>query len=261
MITISRADRLKDMSPEDKEALSLSADRWGRQPRLTHDEVIALSKAKDAGSTDARNTLVERNMQLVIRIARGWVGRGVPFEDLIQEGAIGLMRATDLFDWTLGHEFSTFAGLRIVAACQRAIENQAETIRIPVHTRSSGRCAPEVERAKRVVSGDQIQSTRGADMMKGDRTLFNRIKGDANTEDDALAAVAADEAAGAIATALLMLNPQEQAIIQARYLSGSPEPVTQGAVGKQLGISKQRVEQVQKVAFEKLRAALQGVEV
>jgi RNA polymerase sigma-32 factor len=72
--------------------------------------------------------------------------------------------------------------------------------------------------------------------------------------------VFADEAAGVIATALLSLNAQERAIITARYLTGRPEPVTQSVVGKQLGISKQRVEQVQKVAFEKLRAALQGVE-
>jgi RNA polymerase primary sigma factor len=155
MITISYADRLRDMSPEDKEALSESANHWGRRPMLSDDEVIALAQAKDAGSIEARNTLVEHNMQLVIRIARGWVGRGVPFEDLVQEGAIGLMRAADLYEWQRGNKFSTFAGLRIVAACQRAIENQAETIRIPVHTRSSGRCAPEAERAKRVLSGDR----------------------------------------------------------------------------------------------------------
>jgi RNA polymerase sigma factor (sigma-70 family) len=177
---------------------------------------------------------------------------------LVQEGSIGLMRAADLFDWTMGNEFSTFAGLRIIAACQRAIENQAETIRIPVHTRSSGRCAPEVERAKRVMSGNKPMA-KDHHAMGRETELFDLIKSSANTEDEALSAVAADETAGAIATALLMLNPQERAIIEARYLSGSSEPVTQGAVGKQLGISKQRVEQVQKVAMAKMRAALQGV--
>ncbi len=255
MLTISYADRMKDMSMEDREALSESANHWGRQTRLSREEVIELAKAKDAGDIEARNELVTRNMQLVIRIARSWVGRGVPFEDLVQEGAIGLMRAADLYDHTKA-EFSTFAGLRIVAACQRAIENQGDTIRIPVHTRSSGRCAPEVERAKRVVSGDQKSTALG----NKERTLFDRVKGSANTEDDALLPLFANDTAGEIATALLMLNPQERAIIEARYLSGSDEPVTQGVVGKQLGISKQRVEQVQKVAFAKLRAALQGVE-
>ncbi len=255
MLTISYADRMKDMSMEDKEALSESANHWGRKPRLTRDEVIALAQAKDAGDIEARNTLVEHNMQLVIRIARSWTGRGVPFEDLVQEGAIGLMRAADLYDHTKA-EFSTFAGLRIVAACQRAIENQGDTIRIPVHTRSSGRCAPEVERAKRVVSGDLKSAALG----NKERTLFDRVKGPANTEDDALLPLFAEQTAGEVATALLMLNPQERAIIEARYLAGTPEPVTFTAVGAQLGITKQRVEQVQKTAFAKLRNALQGVE-
>ncbi len=255
MLTISYADRMKDMSPEDKEALSESANHWGRQARLSREEVIELTKAKDAGDIEARNELVTRNMQLVIRIARSWTGRGVPLEDLVQEGAIGLMRAADLYDYTKA-EFSTFAGLRIVAACQRAIENQGDTIRIPVHTRSSGRCAPEVERAKRVVSGDKKSTALG----NKERTLFDRVKGSANTEDDALLPLFANDTAGEITTALLMLNPQERAIIEARYLSGSDEPVTQQVVGDQLGISKQRVEQVQKAAFAKLRGVLQGVE-
>ncbi len=75
MLTISYADRMKDMSPEDKEALSESANHWGRQARLSREEVIELTKAKDAGDIEARNELVTRNMQLVIRIARSWPGR------------------------------------------------------------------------------------------------------------------------------------------------------------------------------------------
>jgi RNA polymerase primary sigma factor len=261
MITISYADRMKDMSMEDKEALSESANRWGRQPRLTREEVIELAKAKDAGDIEARNKLVEHNMQLVIRIARGWVGRGVPFEDLIQEGAIGLMRAADLYDWTVG-EFSTFAGLRIVSACQRAIENQGDIIRIPVHTRSSGLCAPEVERAKHVLSGDRaLRGNRKGTIVSDAATIFGAVfDKNANTEDEALLPLFAEQTAGEIAAALFLLNPQERQVIEARYLSGNPELVTFTMVGQQLGITKQRVEQVQKTAFVKLRAALSEVE-
>ena len=253
MITLSHANRVKDMSEEDRAALAESASNWGRCERLTRDEVVALAQAKDAGSIEARNELVARNMALVIRTACSWTGRGVPLEDLIQEGAIGLMRAADLFDWTRGYEFSTFAGLRIVQACQRAIENQGNAIRIPVHTRSSGLCATDVERAKRIVRGDARDAK--------ERTAFDFVADtNANTEDEALLPIFAAQTAAEIATALLLLNEQERAVVTARYLTSSPQPMRFHAVGVSLGISKQRAEQVQKAAFAKLRSALQGVE-
>lgn len=267
MITIFRTNRACDMSPEDLDELSHDVRHSSTLPRLTRDEVIALAQAKDAGKDEAgnytetglaaRNALVEHNLQLVSRIARAWVSCGVPLADLKQEGTIGLMRAADLFDWRVGTEFSTYAAPRILQACQRAIENMGHTIRVPVHVRTSGRCAPEAERAKNVLSGDKRLPSR----LSNDgppRFLFDFVADkNTNTESEAIDPLCADETRRAIAGALDMLNPQERQMIELRYLSGSDEPVPMRVVGEQMGISKQRIEQVKRTAFEKLRAALE----
>ncbi len=105
----------------------------GRIPLLTADEEVALAKRMDAGDESAKRELAEANLRLVVSIAKRYVGRGMLFLDLIQEGNLGLMKAVEKFDYTKGFKFSTYATWWIRQAITRSIADQARTIRIPVH--------------------------------------------------------------------------------------------------------------------------------
>src|SRR3712207_2962936 len=100
---------------------------------LTHKEEISLSKAAEAGDDRARKRLVEKNLRLVVSVAKRYRGMGLPFEDLIQEGNVGLMRAVEKFDPDRGWRFSTYATWWIRQAVQRAVADKGRTIRVPVH--------------------------------------------------------------------------------------------------------------------------------
>lgn len=105
----------------------------GRVDLLTADEEIALAKRIEAGDIEAKGRLAEANLRLVVSIAKRYVGRGMLFLDLIQEGNMGLMKAVEKFDFNKGFKFSTYATWWIRQAITRAIADQARTIRIPVH--------------------------------------------------------------------------------------------------------------------------------
>jgi RNA polymerase primary sigma factor len=105
----------------------------GRHRLLTRAEEVALAKRIEAGDESARNRMVESNLRLVVATARTYAYRGVPLLDLIQEGTLGLMRAVERFDWRRGTKFSTYAGWWIRQAIDRAVCNQADPIRVPVH--------------------------------------------------------------------------------------------------------------------------------
>ena len=105
----------------------------GRVSLLNADQEIALAKRIEAGDEEAKQELAEANLRLVVSIAKRYVGRGMSFLDLIQEGNMGLMKAVDKFDYRLGFKFSTYATWWIRQAITRAIADQARTIRIPVH--------------------------------------------------------------------------------------------------------------------------------
>lgn len=128
---------LKDMSAPSSVRMNDSVRMYlkeiGRVPLLTADQEIALAKRIEAGDEEAKHELAEANLRLVVSIAKRYIGRGMSFLDLIQEGNMGLMKAVDKFDYCLGFKFSTYATWWIRQAITRAIADQARTIRIPVH--------------------------------------------------------------------------------------------------------------------------------
>ena len=105
----------------------------GRIPLLTREEEIRLAQRVEAGDEEAKKKLIDANLRLVVSIAKKYIGRGLTFLDLIQEGNKGLIRAVEKFDWTKGFKFSTYATWWIRQAITRSIADQARTIRIPVH--------------------------------------------------------------------------------------------------------------------------------
>ncbi|BCD38500.1 RNA polymerase sigma factor SigA [Lactobacillus helveticus] len=133
---VERAE-LKDMSAPSSvrmnDPVRMYLKEIGRVPLITADQEIALAKRIEEGDEEAKQELAEANLRLVVSIAKRYVGRGMSFLDLIQEGNMGLMKAVDKFDYCLGFKFSTYATWWIRQAITRAIADQARTIRIPVH--------------------------------------------------------------------------------------------------------------------------------
>ncbi len=119
--------------PETPELLAKYLDDIGQGQLLTHEEEIEFSNRAKAGDERARQRLVEKNLRLVVSVAKKYRGMGLPFEDLIQEGNIGLMKAVEKFDPDRGYRFSTYATWWIRQAVQRGVADKGRTIRVPVH--------------------------------------------------------------------------------------------------------------------------------
>ena len=115
------------------DSLQLFLADIGRHKLLTAAEEVTLAKAIERGDVTAKRRMIESNLRLVVSIAKGYRGLGVPFLDLIQEGTLGLNRAVEKFDWRRGFKFSTYATWWIRQSVQRAVANHARTIRVPVH--------------------------------------------------------------------------------------------------------------------------------
>ena len=128
---IDDVDVLEGVSTEDPVRMYLK--EIGNVPLLTGDEEVELAKRVEAGDEEAKRKLTEANLRLVVSIAKKYVGRGMPFLDLIQEGNMGLMKAVDKFDYKKGYKFSTYATWWIRQAITRGIADTGRTIRVPVH--------------------------------------------------------------------------------------------------------------------------------
>ena len=115
------------------DSLQLFLADVGKHKLLTAHEEVVLAKAIERGDVRAKRRMIESNLRLVVSIAKGYRGLGVPFLDLIQEGTLGLNRAVEKFDWRRGYKFSTYATWWIRQSVQRAVANHARTIRVPVH--------------------------------------------------------------------------------------------------------------------------------
>jgi len=227
--------------------------------------------------TDSKNRFISHNLRLVIRCAKSYRGQGVPFLDLIQEGNVGLIRAVEKFDYTRGYKFSTYAVWWIEQALVRAVANDSRVIRVPSPVLDQQRKMKQVERQMRVSLAAEPSERVLAEAVAGSeeeiddlrRSLSAEISceapvgsADALTVGETLASEPGEEpctefdqaALGrALATLLPDLDQRDRSVIEWRYGLGGRPPQTLAEIGRRLGVSRERVRQIEKQALGTLR--------
>ena len=272
---IDDVDVLEGVSTEDPVRMYLK--EIGNVPLLTSDEEVELAKRVEQGDEEAKKKLTEANLRLVVSIAKKYVGRGMPFLDLIQEGNMGLMKAVDKFDYTKGYKFSTYATWWIRQALTRGIADTGRTIRVPVHmvetinktlrmTRTLlqelGREPTPEEVAERL----NVPVSRVREVLKISRdpvSLDTPIGeeddshlGDFIEDDTALSP--ADSAAFSmlreeLGTALESLTERERQVVRLRFGLEDGRARTLEEVGKEFNVTRERIRQIEAKALRKLR--------
>jgi len=249
----------------------------GRVPLLTGDEEIDLARKMDEGDLGSRKRLSEANLRLVVSIAKRYVGRGMQFLDLIQEGNLGLIKAVEKFDYTKGFKFSTYATWWIRQAITRAIADQARTIRIPVHMVETINKVVRVERQLLQELGRQPQADEIAEIMGMSVEKVREIMKVAQEpvsletpigeeEDSHLGDFIPDEDAPAPAEAashtllkeqlgdvLKTLTPREEKVLRLRFGLDDGRPRTLEEVGREFSVTRERIRQIEAKALRKLR--------
>ncbi|MET0260741.1 MAG: sigma-70 family RNA polymerase sigma factor [Gaiellaceae bacterium] len=259
------------------DSLQLFLADIGRHKLLTAAEEVMLAKAIERGDLTAKRRMIESNLRLVVSIAKGYRGLGVPFLDLIQEGTLGLNRAVEKFDWRRGYKFSTYATWWIRQSVQRAVANHARTIRVPVHVverqQKLGRAARRLEvELGREATKEELAEATGLPIQHVDEALgaaqasvsLNQTVGADDEGElgdlfaDREAADPFEEAEEAlrrqgVRRALDALPERERRILELRF-GFEGEPWTLEAIGHELDLTRERVRQLEGQALARLAA-------
>ena len=261
------------------DSMTMFMNEIGRYPLLTAAEEVELAKRVERGDAEAKARMINCNLRLVVSIAKRYQRKDMPLGDLVQDGIIGLNRAVEKFDWRKGFKFSTYATWWIRQACQRAVANQSRTIRVPTHVherrvklgRARKRLELELERAP---TAEELAQATGLDLQHVEEALdvaevsasLNQAigsDGDGELGDlfaDPSASDPAEEAGDAVRRqevrrALQTLPERERRILELRFGFDGQQMALE-AIGKELGITRERVRQLEGEALAKLAAKL-----
>jgi RNA polymerase primary sigma factor len=265
-----------DLAVATTDALQLFLNEAGRYKLLTAPEEVELAKRIERGDKDAKDLMINSNLRLVVSIAKKYQGHGISLLDLIQEGIIGLIRAVEKFDWRRGYKFSTYATWWIRQAVQRGVANKSRTIRIPVHivereqkiSRAERELTARLERPptddeiadKTKLSLKHVHEVRAAARAvtsldkpvgaEGDTNFGDLIAGE-NVEPSEEVHVSLAE--HAVRTAVDTLPEREREVVKLRYgMNGDRDPQSLEEIGRTLGITRERVRQIEAKALARL---------
>jgi RNA polymerase primary sigma factor len=258
------------------DSLRLYLRSIGRVELLTAHEEVSLARRIERGDMSAKQQMIEANLRLVVSIAKGYLGRGLSFLDLIQEGSLGLIRAVEKFDYRRGYKFSTYATWWIRQAVTRAIADKARTIRIPVHMVEKLNKVVHVERQLvqefgREPSPEEIAlelqwtAREVKDILRIAQLPISLEKPIGEEEDSELGDFVEDETAESpfelasenlrrenVRRALDALPPREREVIEMRYGLKGHQARTLEEVGRAFGVTRERIRQIENNTLKKL---------
>jgi RNA polymerase primary sigma factor len=258
------------------DSLRLYLRSIGRVELLTAEEEVSLARRIERGDMSAKNHMVEANLRLVVSIAKGYLGRGLTFLDLIQEGSLGLIRAVEKFDYRRGYKFSTYATWWIRQAVTRAIADKARTIRIPVHMVEKLNKVVHVERQlvqelgreptpEEIATELEITPREVKDILRMAQLPVSLEKPIGEEEDSELGDFVEDETAESpfeqalenlrkenVRKALDALPEREREVIEMRFGLKGHEARTLEEVGRAFGVTRERIRQIENNTLKKL---------
>ena len=268
-----------DLSHEPSlDSLRLYLREIGKVPLLTAGQEVTLAKRIERGDMTAKTQMIEANLRLVVSIAKGYLGRGLSFLDLIQEGSLGLIRAVEKFDYRRGYKFSTYATWWIRQAVTRAIADKARTIRIPVHMVEKLNKVVHTER--QLVQGlgreprpeeiaDELDMTTAEvrEILRMAQQPISLEKPIGEEEDSELGDFVQDDRAespfdtaslqlrrGDIERALQSLPERDRKVIELRFGLRGEQPCTLEEVGRAFGVTRERIRQIENNTLKKLES-------
>ena len=268
-----------DLSVEPSlDSLRLYLREIGKVSLLTADQEVSLAKRIERGDMSAKTQMTEANLRLVVSIAKGYLGRGLSFLDLIQEGSLGLIRAVEKFDYRKGYKFSTYATWWIRQAVTRAIADKARTIRIPVHMVEKLNKVVHIERQlvqrlgrepnpEEIAEELEITTEEVREILRMAQLPVSLEKPIGEDEESALGDFVPDEQAESpfdtaslslrredIENALSSLPERERKVIELRFGLSGEQPCTLEEVGRAFGVTRERIRQIENNTLKKLES-------
>ncbi len=273
--------RAGDIPEGDLDATRLYLSEIGFSPLLTAEEEVSFARAAQRGDDKARKRMIESNLRLVVKVARRYMNRGLALLDLIEEGNLGLIRAVEKFDPEKGFRFSTYATWWIRQTIERALMNQTRTIRLPIHVvkeiniylRAARKLSQQLDRepspedvaqmldrpiedVKRMLGlNERVTSVDVPSDRDSDRALIDTIPDEHNADPSLL--LQDSDVQRHIDLWLSRLNDKQRAVVERRFGLHGHEIATLEEVGNEIGVTRERVRQIQIEALKRLRQILE----